>query len=102
MPSAVIGRGSSAYIYGNAGGNGNVVINFGFISRGLLTGEGVSKKLNALLVVTGALINFNFCGVNRVCDEQLVSGAGMQGNRAAAADDVHGAARSDINAGFLA
>ena len=102
MPSAVIGRGSCAYIDGNAGGNGNVIINFGFISRRLLTGEGVSEKLNALLVVAAALINFNFCGVNCVRDEQLVSRAGMQSNRAAAVDDVHGAARSDINAGFLA
>ena len=59
-------RGRSAYIYRNAGGNGNVVINFGFIRRGLLTGEGVSEKLYALLIVAAALINFNLGGVNCV------------------------------------
>src|SRR6185437_10035668 len=62
----------------------------------------MSDKLDALLVGAGILINFNFCRMGYVRYEQLASSSGMQGHGAVTVNDVDGAARSDIDAGFLA
>src|SRR5262249_18719769 len=83
-------------VVGEAGGNVNVKVHWGFVVVGPLVGQRVGAKLNRALVEGVALIHFHFWGARGVTRHPLVSRPATNGNRAGIVDQVDRAAGSDL------